>query len=104
MAADITSSAINVVNLDNIGLQYIWTGTPTGTFHVQVSCDGVWNGTVWTGTTWTTLTIASEPTPAGSASNFYLDINQIGAPALRTIYTRSGGTGTAQVWVSGKTV
>lgn len=104
LAGDLTSSAVNIAFLDNIGLQFIWTGTPTGTFGVQVSIDGVWNGTVWTGTNWTTYTLGSAPAPSGSPSSAYVDLNQVSAPALRVTYTRSGGSGTAQVWVSGKSL
>lgn len=104
MVADVTSSTVNIANLDNIGIQLIWTGTATGTFEVDVSSDGGWNGTVWTGTTFTALSLSPTPTAAGASSNYYIDLNQVSAPALRVKYVHTGSTGTLQVWVSGKSV
>lgn len=104
MSANVTSDAVNIVNLDNVGVQLVWTGTPNGTFAVDVSVDGKWNGDTWGGSTWTALTISPTPTAAGSASNYYLDLNQLGAPSMRVRYVRSSSTGTLQVWVSGKSV
>lgn len=105
MAASITSDALNVTNLDNVGLTLSWSGTPTGTFSVEVSNDGLWAGLTYSGSIWTALTFTpSLDAPAGSAASTYIDINQLSATALRVKYTRSGSTGTLDVYASGKSV
>lgn len=103
MGGNLTSGALNIRYLDNIGIQFIWTSTPVGDFFVDVSIDGVWQGNVYTGVTWTALTITGA-SPAGSASSYYYDLNQLGAPAMRVRYVRGSSTGTAQVYVSGKSL
>jgi hypothetical protein len=92
----ITSDTYNVVNLDNIGLQCIWTGTATGTITVNGSVDG---------STFTSLTFNPALTqPAGSAGNILIDINQFPFPFLNVAYTNATGSGTLNVWLFGKDV
>lgn len=97
LAADYTSSTINILYLDNIGIQLVWTGTPTGTFIIQVSNDN---------TTWGTLSPTSPSTisAGGSASDAEISLNQLPWKYLRVKYTRSSGTGTLQGYITGKEV
>jgi hypothetical protein len=94
-AASITSDWIPITGIDNINVQCAWTGTPTGTFDVQVSLDA---------STPTSLVINPALTAAGSASNFDLDLNQQGAAYFRVIYTRTGSTGTLNCTAYGKKI
>lgn len=94
--ATITSSTYPVVNLDNMGLQVIWTGTPTGTLTVNCSVDGV---------TFTALTFSPALTqPTGSAGNILIDLNQLPFPFLNVAYVNASGTGVLNVWLFGKDV
>jgi hypothetical protein len=94
-AASITSPTIPFLGIDNINIQCVWTGTPTGTFAINVSLDG---------TNWTALTISPSLSAAGSASNFDLDLNQLGAAYFQVVYTKSGSTGTLNCMSYGKKV
>jgi hypothetical protein len=96
MAGDITSGVTDVQYLDNIGLQLIFTGTPTGDFFVDVSLDG--------GTTWTPLSLSPAPQATGGPGSLYVDINQISAPKIRVRYDFSAGTGVLNAYLCGKAV
>lgn len=106
MAATITSAAQNIITQDNVGLQLNWTGTPVGTFSVQVSNDHAENplGNVTVAGNWTTLTLSASVTAAGSADTAFIDINQSGAYFLRVVYTRTSGTGTLNCYLTAKGV
>lgn len=85
-----------VLYLDNIGFQYIWTGTPTGTIALQFSQDG---------TNWTTMVLSPAITqPAGSAGNDGSNVNQFPYKYIRVTYTRSSGSGSLTVWMSAKEI
>lgn len=98
MAGNLTSAALNINHMDNVGLQLnISAGaTATGLFSVQVSADHVQDagGNVLVAGNW--VTILPSPSPAvtsGSPSNLYIDLNQLSSPWLRVIYTATSGTG-----------
>ena len=102
----ITSKISNIEFLDNIGIQLVWTGTPTGTFSVELSVDYQQDqqGNVLNAGTWTPMTFSSTPVASGAAGNIYIDINQISAPWMRVKYTKTSGTGTLQGWLTAKMV
>lgn len=84
---------------------YSWTGTsPVGVISVQVSDDYSVNsdGSVNNPGTWNTLTLSVTPTVTGNTGNGYIDIDQLGAYAIRTVYTATSGTGTLQAVYKGK--
>lgn len=93
--ATITSEVTDIMYLDNIGLQFIWTGTPTGTFFVEVSNDGE---------TFTPLTISGLPAPAGVAGDYAGDLNQLPYRYLRVRYVNSAGVGVLNVYISAKMI
>lgn len=100
-AASVTSDVLNVQDFDNIALQMVWTGTTAGTFAVQASLDYEPAGSAGT---WTALTLSAVPTAAGSADSALVDLNQVAAPWLRVVFTRSSGTGALTVYAAGKRV
>jgi hypothetical protein len=104
--ASITSAVSNIEFLDNIGLQLIFTGTPTGTFSVELSINYSQDqqGNVTNTGTWTPMTFSSTPVASGAAGSVYIDINQISAPWMRVKYTKTSGTGTLQGWLTAKMV
>lgn len=105
MSATITSTPTNILWLDNVGIQLIFTGTPTGTFSVEVSNDyATENGTPIDSGTWTAISFGSAPTAGGAAGNIYLDINQLSAAYVRVVYSPTSGSGTLDAYITGKQV
>lgn len=96
MGASITQTTpTNIQFLDNIGVHFIFTGTPSGTFSIEVSNDD---------SNWAAITLPSTPTASGSGDNIYVDLNQLSAAWLRVKYTRSSGTGTLNVYLTAKEI
>lgn len=105
MSGDLTSTITNIQYLDNIGLQLVFTGTPTGSFFVDVSIDHSQSPpteTVTNNGTWTPITFTSSPVASGAAGNIYIDLNQLSAPWLRVRYVRDSGSGTLNAYVAAK--
>lgn len=107
LAASQNSRGIHSFFLDNIGVQFVWTGTPTGTFGMDVSNNATLNtdGTV-SGGTWTPIvfTDPSPPAATGSSGNGYLELNQTTAAFVRVTYTKVSGTGACTAYLTGKPV
>lgn len=87
----LTSQALDVSNYQSTAFQLSWTGTPTGTFAVLVSIDGV---------TYVDLGASSPNNPAGSPASGYLPVYGSGAKWMKLQYTNASGSGT----LSGKAV
>lgn len=115
MGASITSSITDIRFLDDIGVQFTWTGSPVGTFSIQVSANylqdylgnvehaGNWvplTLTYWNGAAFVTGT--TIPTSVGSP--VYLDLALLSAPYIRAIYTRASGTGALQTTITAKSL
>lgn len=100
----LTSHTLHILNLDNIYLQFDFTGTPNGTFDVQVSGNHVEdsNGNVLVPGSWVSLTLSPSPAATGSANTIGIDLNQLGAPWVRVVYTNTSSTGVLNVSASGK--
>lgn len=93
----LTSSVINTLSLSDGSIQFVWTGTPNGTFNIQGSLDG--------GTTWTNIT--TNPTPisaSGAAGNHLINVYPWAFPSIRAIYTNSSSTGTLNAYFFGREV
>jgi hypothetical protein len=111
----LTSAVTNTQFLDNIGYQFVWSGSPAGTIALQVSADyaqdlngnvtntGNWaplTFTYWNGSAFVTAT--SIPTSAGSP--VYLDLALLSAPWIRAVYTNASGTGTLTATITAKEI
>lgn len=118
LAASVTGEASDISNTDNISVQIIVGAGATGTFAVQFA-NPVDNTVVGTGanwyrqpasTDWVTVipydgaAVAISLAVSGSAANLLLNYSNIAHSFMRVIYTRTSGTGTANVWVNGKSV
>lgn len=105
-AASITSAVTNIQFLDNIGVQFNFTGTPNGTFAVQVSADYAQdsNGNVQVAGNWIPVTLPSTPVAAGAAGQVYIDLNQLSSPWIRIVYTKVSGTGVLDGFITGKEI
>ena len=104
MSGNLTSSVTIIQKLSYISYSLVWTGTPTGTFNVQVSNDYSKNtdGTVKNAGTWTSLTLSAPTAATGSAGNGFIDIHGCAAYAVRLIYTAGSGSGTLNAIAAGK--
>ena len=89
------SEHISIINLDNISLQFDWTGTPNGSFDIQVSNDNI---------TFHSLNVLNVPAAVGAAGGFIITLNQIAQPYIKVIYTNTSGTGTLNVTIFAKDV
>lgn len=94
MSANITSDKIQMGPDKNMGLQFIWTGTPTGTFGVSVSNDD--------GNTFTSLSLSGVTNPAGSGGTYWLDLVDINPDMIEVTYTASTGAGRLNVFALAK--
>lgn len=82
-----------------------WVGsTPVGVMSVEISNTYSQNGdgTVRNPGNWTTLPLSATPSVSGSPGNGFIDVEALGAYAIRIIYTRTSGTGTMNITISGK--
>lgn len=108
MAGNITSPVSNIEFMDNVGIQLNFTGSPVGNFQIQISIDYDQdnNGNVITQGNWVPITfpspISGENIPTSSGSPIYIDLNQLSAPWVRVVYTRTSGTGTLNSFICGK--
>lgn len=95
-----TSPAVNILMLDNVFFQLNVTGTPTGSAVIQVSADHQQDalGNVTVAGNWVTITTLT----INGANVFGEDLNQLGAPWLRVVYTNATSTGHISAFVSGK--
>ncbi len=94
MSSNITSPSTNILHLDRIGYQISWTGTPNGSFSVEVSNDD---------STWVALTLSASVTASGSADDAFIDVESA-CKFIRLKYTASSSTGTLQAHITGKSI
>lgn len=107
MSGNVTSLITNIQFMDNIGIQLnITSGTPSGTFDVQVSADHfeVNKVVVVPGTFISLGTPYRATIVSGSPSSVYFDLTQLSAPYVQLLYTRSGGSGTFNAYIVGKMI
>jgi hypothetical protein len=105
MSGDLASMVTVISNMSMMSYSYSWTGsTPVGSISVQVSNDYRQNsdGSVANAGTWNSLTLSASTAVSGNTGNGLIDIDQLGAYAIRTVYTRTSGTGTLQATFKGK--
>lgn len=104
----ITSSITSLQFLDDVGLQWNWTGSPVGNFQVQVSVDydpntsnpGTWTPLVFTyfTTVWTT----NKNITTAQGSPYYVDLPLLSCPWLRVQYIGVSGSGVLNGFLTAK--
>lgn len=111
MAGSLTSQVTIIQMLSMMSYDVSWTGAaPVGTLSVQVSNTYSQNadGTTRNAGNWTTLILNVGGTPAttipvsGSPGNVFIDIDELGAYAIRLVYTRTSGTGILNAVIAAK--
>lgn len=90
--AALYSNIFEVSRMDNIGLEFNWTGTPNGTFQVFGSISGSNFYDIG----------ASLPAATGSASGFLLNLNQYPYKYFYIKYTNASSTGALTVFGQAK--
>lgn len=106
MTSNVTSSATNIAYLDNVGVQFNYTGSAIGSFSVQVSIDYAQDnqGVITNAGTWIPLTLSPTPSANAVAGSIYIDLNQLSAPWIRTAYVANSGTGVMSSYITAKMV
>lgn len=98
----LTSVPTVVRGLDAVWYDVSWTGTPNGTFNVQVAQN--YNIALPNQAVWRDLTLDGVPTVSGSAGSHQI---RIGEPlpfyAVRIQYINTSGTGVLAGMITGKT-
>lgn len=97
MAATITSSEVNVINLDKASIYVDWSGTaPVGVLVVQArNAD---NGD------WFDLDFGTPIAISGSTGSHVLLFNELPHNSIRLVYTATSGTGSLDAVLAAKQV
>jgi hypothetical protein len=95
MATPITSPTTTIQFTDNVGVQLNFTGTPTGTFSVNVSLDNI---------NFIPLTLPQVPVASGTAGQIYIDLTQLSSPYIQITYSPISGTGTLDAFIGAKEI
>lgn len=108
----LTSAPSNISLKDDIMYQLQWSGSPVGTFAVEISLDynpglpqsaGAMNPGQWN-TVPAVDSLGNPPVAAGSAGLLNIGIMQAEAPWIRIQYTNASGVGALTGYVVGKSV
>lgn len=83
-----------------------WAGAaPVGDISVQVSNTYAVNDQgepLNNGATWSTITLSSPTSVSGNTGTGFIQLSDLGAYAIRLVYTPTSGTGTLKATVVGK--
>lgn len=106
--SSIVSLITDIQGMDDVGYQVNFTGTPTGTFSIEISMDyqpGTSpNSAPANAGNWITLPLSTPVVASGSGDVAYIDLALLSAPYIRLKYTRTSGTGTLNAFVVGKAI
>ena len=115
MSGSLTSAVTDIQFLDDVGYQFDFTGSPTGTFSVEVSANYSqdYNGNVQNAGTWIPLTltywngsafVTGTTIPTSVGTPIYLDLALLSAPYIKAIYTAGSGSGTLTATITAKMI
>jgi hypothetical protein len=107
MSGNITSVVTIIDDLSMVSYDISWTNgsSPMGAMSVQVSNTYKQNsaGQVLVTGNWTTVPLGTNTTTINTnTGNGFIDIDTIGAYAIRLVYTANSGSGTMQAFVVSK--
>jgi len=96
MADDINGTPIDISHLNNVAVHLVWTGTPTGTWRLQVSNDKVPAGVDKNSIAYSNLTWIDADTQAGggAAGSKLFTLTNTGAKWVTVMWDDTSGTGT----------
>lgn len=113
MDEDLAGPPTNITFMDNISVHIKFTGTPAGEFFIQGSniASTHYNGTmVPADDEWVSIPFVDETgapvslDPAGADGMFLCNAQGLAFSFLRVIYVFDSSTGTANAWVTGKSI
>lgn len=93
LSGNLTSEVIDIRMQYGFSVFAAWTGTPSGTLKMQASPDGINNWMDVSGVT---------ASPAGSGGTYFVNQQWQFYPYVRFVYTRVSGTGSLDLWFTGK--
>lgn len=99
-----TSSASTVAYLDNVAIQFNWSGEISGSFLIQGSVDynpGLPQTGQFQNGAWNTYTLSATPTTS-SGSSYLVNMQGLAVPYMRVQYLHSSGTGVVSAYVFSK--
>lgn len=97
LASAITSTVVNVINLDQASIHIEWAGTaPVGTFTVEAR-----NGEE---DSWYALDMGGAISISGASGDHQLVFNQMPFTDIRLVYAATSGTGSVDAFISAKVV
>lgn len=103
LGASFTTAPTLVKYLDNCAYQIdATTSDAVGAFTVQASLDYAVNETtniVTNSGHWVTLPIGGTPALGSANDDILINLNQLPFNAIRLVYTRTSGTGTAELYI-----
>ncbi len=109
MATSITSPVTYIQLLPGFSYDVSWTGSPVGTFSVQVSNTALFDSEgnyIANSGNWNTLPPAAftgtYPVPAGSPGNGFLDVVGTEACWCRLVYNATSGSGSLTAVLAAK--
>lgn len=96
MSTNQTSAPTVISYLDNVGLEFNWTGNATGAFYVDCSNSG---------TTWEPLDLGTPgPLATGANNGVIVAVESCPYKFIRTRFVNASGTGSLNCIVSAKQV
>lgn len=104
-SADIVSRVSIIKKISMLSYDISWAGTtPVGTLSVEVSNTYSQNsdGSVRNPGSWTALPLSTSTDVSGDTGTGFIDIDALGAYAIRLRYTFTSGTGLIQATIAGK--
>ena len=90
MGSSSTLGTIDISEANYVAAQYVWTGNPVGQITLSLSNDNV------------NFVDYDTPTPGGTPSTSIMEGKIMPFKYIKIAYTRTSGTGTLTVYVSGK--
>ena len=114
-ASTITSDVTDIQFLDDVGYQFDFSGSPVGTFSIEVSANYSqdYQGNVENAGTWIPLVftywngsafVTDTSIPASVGTPIYLDLALLSAPYIRAVYTGASGSGVLTATITAKMV
>ena len=104
MAQTITSLPTILNQKSGAGYDISWTGTPTGTFSVEISNTYTVDseGNTSNPGKWTPVTLSTSITASGSPDNAFINLAGLECYAMRLVYTFTSGSGVLNAVVCSK--